>query len=127
MTTQLGIPVGNGQDSLKLGKRGPTLLEDFQFREKIFQLTTSGFLSVSYMLADLVRMASMKTTRHLPMLRKPTFSSGPEKRRLPSYDFRLLPEALVRLTSLVMCADSQSNFIHSRVTGTLSEITNLYF
>ena len=36
MTTQQGIPVGNGQDSLKLGTRGPTLLEDFQLREKIF-------------------------------------------------------------------------------------------
>jgi len=66
MTTQLGIPVGNGQDSLKLGKRGPTLLEDFQFREKIFQLTTSGFLSVSYMHADLARMASMKPPIRLP-------------------------------------------------------------
>lgn len=36
MTTQQGIPVGNHQNSLKLGTRGPTLLEDFQLREKIF-------------------------------------------------------------------------------------------
>jgi len=36
MTTQQGIPVGNQQNSLKLGARGPTLLEDFQLREKIF-------------------------------------------------------------------------------------------
>ena len=36
MTTQQGIPVGNHQNSLKLGTEGPTLLEDFQLREKIF-------------------------------------------------------------------------------------------
>ena len=36
MTSQQGIAVGDGQNSLKAGRRGPTLLEDFQLREKIF-------------------------------------------------------------------------------------------
>jgi catalase len=36
LTTQQGIPVGDDQNSLKLGERGPTLLEDFHLREKIF-------------------------------------------------------------------------------------------
>ncbi len=36
MTSQQGIPVADGQNSLKAGPRGPTLLEDFQLREKIF-------------------------------------------------------------------------------------------
>ncbi len=36
MTTQQGIPVADNQNSLKMGSRGPTLLEDFQLREKIF-------------------------------------------------------------------------------------------
>jgi len=36
MTSQQGIPVSDGQNSLKAGTRGPTLLEDFQLREKIF-------------------------------------------------------------------------------------------
>ena len=36
MTSQQGIPVGDAQNSLKAGPRGPTLLEDFQLREKIF-------------------------------------------------------------------------------------------
>ena len=36
MTSQQGIPVGDAQNSLKGGPRGPTLLEDFQLREKIF-------------------------------------------------------------------------------------------
>jgi catalase len=36
LTTQQGVPVGDDQNSLRLGARGPTLLEDFHFREKIF-------------------------------------------------------------------------------------------
>ena len=36
LTTNLGIPVSDDQSSLKIGERGPTALEDFHFREKIF-------------------------------------------------------------------------------------------
>ncbi len=35
MTTNQGLPVGEDQHSLKAGLRGPTLLEDFHFREKM--------------------------------------------------------------------------------------------
>jgi catalase len=36
LTTQQGVPVADDQNSLKVGARGATLLEDFHFREKIF-------------------------------------------------------------------------------------------
>ncbi|MBV9841959.1 MAG: catalase [Sphingomonadaceae bacterium] len=36
LTTQQGVAVADDQNSLRLGERGPTLLEDFHFREKIF-------------------------------------------------------------------------------------------
>ncbi len=36
LTTQQGTPVSDDQNSLTIGPRGPTLLEDFHFREKIF-------------------------------------------------------------------------------------------
>lgn len=36
LTTNQGIPVSDNQNSLKAGGRGPTLLEDFVLREKIF-------------------------------------------------------------------------------------------
>jgi catalase len=36
LTTQQGIPVADDQNSLKQGARGPVLLEDHHFREKIF-------------------------------------------------------------------------------------------
>jgi catalase len=35
LTTNLGVPVGDNQSSLKAGLRGPALLEDFILREKI--------------------------------------------------------------------------------------------
>lgn len=35
LTTNQGVKVSNTDDSLKAGTRGPTLLEDFHFREKI--------------------------------------------------------------------------------------------
>jgi catalase len=36
LTTAQGGPVSDDQNSLKVGPRGPTLMEDFHFREKIF-------------------------------------------------------------------------------------------
>jgi len=36
LTTQQGTPVADDQNSLRVGPRGPTLLEDFHFREKLF-------------------------------------------------------------------------------------------
>jgi catalase len=36
LTTQQGLPVSDDQNTLKLGTRGPSLLEDMHFREKIF-------------------------------------------------------------------------------------------
>jgi catalase len=36
LTTQQGVPISDDQNSLRVGERGPTLLDDFHFREKIF-------------------------------------------------------------------------------------------
>lgn len=36
LTTAQGTPVADDQNSLKIGARGPVLMEDFHFREKIF-------------------------------------------------------------------------------------------
>lgn len=36
LTTQQGVPVSDDQNTEKAGARGPALLEDFHFREKIF-------------------------------------------------------------------------------------------
>ncbi|MGO4840604.1 catalase, partial [Rhizobiaceae sp. 2RAB30] len=36
LTTAQGGPVSDDQNTLKIGERGPTLIEDFHFREKTF-------------------------------------------------------------------------------------------
>lgn len=36
LTTQQGVPISDDQNTLKIGPRGPTLIEDFHFREKLF-------------------------------------------------------------------------------------------
>lgn len=36
MTTAHGVPISDDQNSLKVGARGPVLMEDFHFREKMF-------------------------------------------------------------------------------------------
>lgn len=70
MTTQQGIPVADDQNSLKQGTRGPTLLEDFHFREKMFHFdheripervvhargyAAHGFFELTDSLADVTR------------------------------------------------------------------------
>jgi catalase len=42
LTTQQGVPVYDDQNSLRVGERGPTALEDLHFREKIFLSIMSG-------------------------------------------------------------------------------------
>jgi catalase len=36
LTTSQGVPIADDQNTLRAGERGPALLEDFHFREKIF-------------------------------------------------------------------------------------------
>jgi catalase len=36
LTIALGAPVSDDQNTLRIGERGPSLIEDFHFREKIF-------------------------------------------------------------------------------------------
>lgn len=36
LTTQQGMPIADDQNSLKIGTRGPTLIEDMVFRDKLF-------------------------------------------------------------------------------------------
>jgi catalase len=70
LTTQQGIPVADDQNTLKQGARGPALLEDFHFREKIFHFDheripervvhargygAHGFFELTDSLADVTR------------------------------------------------------------------------
>ena len=70
LTTQQGIPVADDQNSLRQGPRGPALIEDFHFREKIFHFDheripervvhargygAHGFFQLTDSLADVTR------------------------------------------------------------------------
>jgi catalase len=70
LTTSQGAPVADDQNSLKQGARGPTLMEDFHFREKIFHFDheripervvhargygAHGFFELTESLADVTR------------------------------------------------------------------------
>jgi catalase len=70
LTTNHGIPIGDNQNSLKGGSRGPTLLEDFVLREKIQHFdheriperivhargsAAHGFFELTQSLADVTR------------------------------------------------------------------------
>jgi catalase len=70
LTTQQGIPIADDQNSLKQGPRGPTLMEDTHFREKIFHFDheripervvhargygAHGFFELTESLADVTR------------------------------------------------------------------------
>jgi catalase len=56
LTTNLGVIVADNQNTLKSGGWGPSLLEDFAFREKITHSTTSEFQSASSTPADRAHM-----------------------------------------------------------------------
>ena len=70
LTTQQGAPVADDQNTLRSGARGPALLEDFHFREKIFHFdheripervvhargyAAHGFFELTKSLADITR------------------------------------------------------------------------
>jgi catalase len=70
LTTQQGVPIADDQNTLKQGARGPTLVEDFHFREKLFHFDheripervvhargygAHGFFELTDSLADITR------------------------------------------------------------------------
>ena len=85
LTTNLGVPIADNQNSLKPGARGPTLLEDFILREKVFHfdheripervvhargISAHGYFETYESLADITSAdISNAPARRLPPLR----------------------------------------------------------
>ncbi len=57
LTTQQGIPVADDQNTLRQGARGPALLEDAHFREKIFHSIMNGLPSAWFTHGAMARTA----------------------------------------------------------------------
>src|SRR4029077_914630 len=124
LTTAQGGPVSDDQNSLKVGPRGPTLLEDFHFREKIFHFDheripervvhargygAHGFFEnyksqSKYTRADLFQRAGERT--------RPLCGSRP------------LREAKARSIWRGTCAALPSSFIRRKAIGTSSATTS---
>nr|MBA2518478.1 catalase [Chloroflexia bacterium] len=84
LTTNQGVRISHTDDSLKAGERGPTLMEDFHFREKMTHFDheripervvhargsgAHGYFQVYESLADLTRAAFLQD----PSVRTPVF------------------------------------------------------
>jgi catalase len=82
LTTNQGIRVSDNQNSLKSGERGPTLLEDFVLREKIFHFDheriperivhargsgAHGFFEATADISDLTKAALFKAGEKTPV------------------------------------------------------------
>ncbi len=66
MTTAQGAPLADDQNSLRIGDRGPTALEDFVLREKIFHFDHERIPSASSTPADTARTATLRRSRRSP-------------------------------------------------------------
>jgi catalase len=126
LTTNQGIRVSDNQNSLKAGMRGPTLLEDFVLREKIFHFdheriperivhargsAAHGYFELYKSLAnvtkaDLFQRAGEKT---------PVFAR-----------FSTVAGGAGSVDTPAMCAASRSSSIPSKATGIWSATTSRY-
>ena len=67
LTTQQGTPVADDQNTLKAGERGPSLLEDPHFREKIFHFDHERIPERVVHARGFGRTASSSPTSRWPM------------------------------------------------------------
>src|SRR5665811_1511355 len=88
LTTNQGIRVSDKQNSLRAGARGPTLLEDFVLREKIFHFDHERISERIVHARGSAAQAISRTTNRSPISPRPTCSSGRAKCRRCSPAFR---------------------------------------
>ena len=125
LTTNHGTRISDNQNSLRLGARGPTLLEDFVLREKIFHFDheriperivhargsgAHGYLRVH--------------ARRSPSSRAPPSSRRRASARRCSAASRRWPGRRARRTRRATCAASRSSSTRTRATGTWSATTS---
>jgi len=97
LTTAQGGPVSDDQNSLKIGPRGPTLLEDFHFREKIFHFDHERIPERVVHARGYAAHGFFENYKSLSKYTRAVFSSVPEKEHLRSSASRPWPAARVPL------------------------------
>jgi hypothetical protein len=119
LTTQQGTPVADDQNSLKIGRRGPTALEDFHFREKIFHFDHERIPERVVHARGFGAHGYFENYGSLADIPAPICFRGPRKRRPSSCASRQSPVARDRRTWRATCAASPSSCTRRKATGTL--------
>ena len=104
LTTAQGAPVADDQNTLRVGARGPALIEDFHFREKIFHFDHERIPERVVHARGYGAQATSKPTSRSPPIPAPTSSSAPARRRQPSSGSPPSPEARAPSILPVTCA-----------------------
>ncbi len=105
LTTNTGVKIDDTDNSLTAGARGPTLLEDFHFREKLTHFDHERILNGLCMPVAQVRMATSKFTSPWQNTLKPNSSKTPTRK--PQFLSASPPWRAheVQLTLSVTCVD----------------------
>ena len=123
--TAQGGPVSDDQNSLKIGARGPTALEDFHFREKIFHFDHERIPERVVHARGYGAHGFFETYKSLAQaIRAPISFSAPAKGRQPSSVFPPLQARRARSISPATCVALPSSFIRGREIGTSSVTTS---
>lgn len=96
LTTAQGGPVANDQNSLKIGPRGPILLEDFHFREKIFHFDNERIPERVVHARGYAALGYFENYKSLEEYTRADLFSVPARKHRPLSDFRRWREAKVR-------------------------------
>ncbi len=124
LTTNQGVPVADDQNSLKAGVRGPTLLEDFHFREKIFHFDHERIPERVVHARGIGAHGFFETSSRSRTSPAPTCSSARASRPRSSCASRRSPATRARPTSRATCAASRSSSTPRKATGTSSATTS---
>ena len=126
LTTAQGGPVSDDQNSLKIGPRGPTLIEDFHFREKIFHFDHERIPERVVHARGYGAHGFFENYKPLSKYTRADCSSAPENERRPLCGSPPSPAARVRSTSRATCAASPSSSIPRKAIGTSSATTSRF-
>ena len=125
LTTQQGVPVADDQNSLRIGRRGPTALEDFPFPRENLSFRPRAHSRARRACPRLRRARLFRelwiARRHHPRRSVPARRA---KRRRSSSASRPWRAARARPTWRATCAASRSSFIRRKATGTSSATTS---
>ena len=125
LTDQQGHPAADDQNSLKQGPRGPVLMEDSHFREKIFHFDHERIPERVVHARGYGAHGFFETYKPIPELTRADLFQREGERTPVFVDSRRSLATKGRLTWRATCEALLSSSIPRRETGTWSGITSL--